>query len=177
MNDFEILQVGGKYPPLAGAKECVAITIGDNGITIVYNFNRPTEKEIAGMQANQPFEIRYVVLNDVLYILTKCGSNNWTDAPYTPHLPSPGELSRPTDETKGYALTLMMVDAVTNTIKSLRTIGLGHQFSCDLYDTIQELKKKPFDKGLYFTAVAMNNHVYSTNDLVKFTSQRWKLRG
>lgn len=72
MNDFEVLQVGGKYPPLAGAKECVAITMGENGITIVYNFNRPTEKEIAGMQANQPFEIRYVVLNDVLYILTKC---------------------------------------------------------------------------------------------------------
>lgn len=52
MNDFEVLQVGGKYPPLAGAKECVAITMGENGITIVYNFNRPTEKEIAGMQAN-----------------------------------------------------------------------------------------------------------------------------
>lgn len=86
MNDFEVLQVGGKYPPLAGAKERVAITMGENGITIVYNFNRPTEKEIAGMQANQPFEIRYVVLNDVLYILTKCGSNNWTDAPYSPSL-------------------------------------------------------------------------------------------
>ena len=27
MNDFEVLQVGGKYPPLAGAKECVAITV------------------------------------------------------------------------------------------------------------------------------------------------------
>lgn len=108
MNDFEVLQVGGKYPPLAGAKECVAITMGENGITIVYNFNRPTE---------------------------------------------------------------------TNTIKTIRTIGLGHQFSCDLYDVVQEIKKKPFDKGLYFTAVAMNNHVYSTNDLVKFSSKRWKLRG
>lgn len=30
MNDFEVLQVGGKYPPLAGAKECVAITMGEN---------------------------------------------------------------------------------------------------------------------------------------------------
>ena len=35
MNDFEVLQVGGKYLPLAGAKECVAITMGENGITIV----------------------------------------------------------------------------------------------------------------------------------------------
>lgn len=173
---YQSLQVGGKYPPVANAGECVAITVDSAGITLVYNFLSPTEKEIAAMQEGQPFEIRFVTIADILYVLTKCGSLNWTDAPFNPNLSKNATLPEIMNDTDGYTLTLMMVDAATNTIESLRLIGLGNAFSKALRTEIETLKQKEFDAGMYQRTIKLNNMIRSTKDLVKMATHYWKIK-
>ncbi len=174
---YQNLQVGGFFPPLRGAGECVAVNVDSSGILLAYNFNRPSAREIAAMGEAQPFEIRFVRISDILYVLTKCGSLNWTDAPFTPHL-SPGAPLQPiTNSSDGYALTLMMVDASSNTIKSLRMIGLGNRFSKALKAEIDSLSEKPLDLDMYNRSIRINNILRSTSDLVQLAyPNRYKLK-
>ena len=170
------LRVGGRYPPIAAHGEGVYFDISSAGLTLVYNFSHPSAKEVDQMQADKPFEIQIASVAEALYILTKCGSLNWTDAPYNPHLSRSGMLEKINDDTSGYALTLMMVDANTNVIHSLRLIGLGNAFSKKLYDKIDDMLSKPFDVEMYQNTVRINNMVRSTKDLVRMSTARWKLR-
>lgn len=170
------LRVGDPYLPIAMRGEGVYFDISSTGLTLVYNFSRPSAKEIEQMQADQPFEIQLTSVAEVLYILTKCGSLNWTEAPYNPHLSRSGTLEKIHDDTSGYALTLMMVDASTNIIQSLRLIGLGNAFSKKLYEKVEELLSKPFDAEMYQNTVRINSLARSTKDLVRMSTTRWKLR-
>nr|DAU81933.1 MAG TPA: hypothetical protein [Caudoviricetes sp.] len=68
---YQNLQVGGPFPPLRGAGECVAVNVDSSGILLAYNFNRPSAREIAAMGEAQPFEIRFVRISDILYVLTQ----------------------------------------------------------------------------------------------------------
>lgn len=170
------LKVGGKYPPLANVGECVAIDVDSTGITLVYNFQSPTVKEIAAMAEGQPFEIRFVTIAGIMYVLTKCGSLHWTDAPFNPHLAQDANLPEITNDHDGYALTLMMVNAATNTIESIRLIGLGNKISKAIRTEIEALKLKEFDKEMYHRTIRINNMMRSTNDLVKMTAHYWKIK-
>ena len=54
MNDFEVLQVGGKYPPLAGAKECVAITMGETESRLsIISIAQPKKKLLGCRQTSR----------------------------------------------------------------------------------------------------------------------------
>lgn len=170
------LKIGGKYPPLAHAGECVAIDVDGSGITIAYNFQSPTAKEVAAMAEGQPFEIRFVTIADIMYVLTKCGSLNWTDAPFNPHLATNANLPEITNDHDGYALTLIMVDADTNTIQSLRLIGLGNKISKAIRAEIEALKLKNFDADMYHRTIQLNNMMRSTTALAKMASHYWKIR-
>ena len=170
------LKVGGKYPPLANTGECVAIDVDSAGITLVYNFQSPTTKEIAAMAEGQPFEIRFVTIADIMYVLTKCGNLHWTDAPFNPHLAQDANLQEIINDHDGYALTLMMVDAATNTIKSLRLIGLGNKISKAIRTEIETLKQKEFDEEMYHRTIRINNMIRPTSDLVRMATHYWKLK-
>ena len=169
------LRVGGHYPPIAARGEGIYFDIDSTGLTLVYNFAHPSINEVVQMQSDKPFEIQLASVADVLYILTKCGSLNWTEAPYNPHLSMSGSLEKIHDDTSGYALTLMMVDATTNVIQSLRIIGLGNAFSKKFCEKIEGLLSKPFDAVMYQNTVHINSMVRSTKDLVRMSTARWKL--
>ncbi len=170
------LAVGETFLPLYGKPEGIYIDVDPSGILLMYNFTHPTQSEIDQMGAEKPFEIRYVRIQDALYILTKCGSLNWTDAPYNPHLSRQPELQPITDDVGGYALTFLMVDAATNIIKSVRLIGLGNAFSKALKNEIDNLLGDPFSQERYAQLLRNNNIAFSTNDLVKLSTNRWKLK-
>ena len=109
--------------------EGVHFDIADDGATMIAFFQDPTTEEIEQFKSDKKFEIRFTELYGVIMITVKIGSLNWMDAPYSPHLsenltkfPLPG-----TDQ--GLGLTLMLVDARTGEIKSIRLIGLSERFS------------------------------------------------
>ena len=170
------LAVGETFLPLYGKPEGIYIDVDPSGILLMYNFMHPTQSEIDQMGTEKPFEIRYVRIQDALYILTKCGNLNWTDAPYNPHLSRQPELQPITDDVSGYALTLLMVDAATNIIKSVRLIGLGNKFSKELKIEIDSLLDASFLPERYTQQLRINNTIYPTKELVKLSSNYWKLK-
>lgn len=168
------LSIGEVFLPTQGKPEGIYVDIDASGILLVYNFLRPTQTEIDQMGAGKPFEIRFVCVKDALYILTKCGDLNWTDAPYNPHLSSQLELQQITNDSEGYALTLLMVDAATSIIKSIRLIGLGNKFSKALKNEIDNLLDRPFLPEQYVQALQANTIMFSTKDLVRRATNYWK---
>lgn len=169
-------KVGGHFSPTADKGEGAYFETDGNGLTLVYNFIRPTEKEIAAVSACSYFQVRYLEMGGVLWILSKAGGLKWIDAPYSPHLSlDVVKLQRPTVPNEGLLLMLIMTDAEANTIKHLRAMGLGHRFSCDLYDQIQELHARPFDSSVYDNNVKDICARYSTDDLVKMSSKYCKV--
>lgn len=169
------LSVGEVYQLTYGKPEGIYVDVDASGILLVYNFIRPTESEVEQMSAGKSFEIRFTRIEDALYILTKCGKLNWTDAPYNPHL-SHAELPPVTNNVDGYALTLLMVDAATGVIKSVRLIGLGNKFSKALKSEIDRLRCMPFSWEDYNQRLRANNLAFSTNDLTRRAISYWKLR-
>ena len=170
------LKIGGTLPQFAGRGEGTFFEAGANGYTLVYLLDRPRPDEIAAMSAGQSFDIRSLTLNGAVWILTKCGSMAWTDAPYSPHMSAHvSELIEPTDPAQGTLLTLILLDTRTTEIKALRAIGLGHDFSRQLYRDIQAELAKPFGTD-YYRRVAATQAAYSTKKLADLASNRWRLR-
>ncbi len=169
------LEVGKPFPVMAGRGEGVIFTIDDSGAMLIYNFRRPTEKEIAAVKQDQPFEIRFLELDGIIWILSKCGSLEWTDAPYNPRASSLSVLPS-FGESQGLGLMLLMTDASTAIIKSLRMIGLGTKFSKALIETTAKLRATPMDD--YEVAASINNTMnrYSTSQLCQMAQYYFKLK-
>ena len=179
--EFQMYAVGGKCPLLKGVGEGVFVSIDSSGITLFYNFIRPTLEEIEQVKSNHSFEIRILPIKSAIYFLTKCGSLGWTDASYSPFLNSiPFEeqaVAHRPEGSEGYALNLIMADAATTTIKHIRLIGLGHVLSCALYDEIQTLYKKGSFVILpqYHKEIERIEAAYTPKQLANMASIRWCL--
>lgn len=171
-----MLEVGKPYMPIVGRPEGVFFDLDEAGYTLIYNFDKPTEAEISAASADQPFEIRYAVLSGAIWILTKCGSLNWTDAPFNPHLSlNYADPLEPTPGT-GTSLTFIMTDATDGIIKHLRLIGLGTDFSAALREEVIRIHSAPFDREAYDSGLASVYAKYSTKVLVRMADKYYKVK-
>lgn len=174
---MSILQIGQVYQPVAGRPEGVIFDIDDAGAKLIYHLSRPTAQELASVKAGQKFEIRFVELDGLLWILSKCGTMSWTDAPYDPHLSLTLTEIPALEPDKGLALTLMMTDADTAEIRHLRMIGLGHKFSAALLDRAAALRAQPFSLEAYQASLRGTMARYTTKQLVDLAGDYFKLKG
>lgn len=172
-----ILEVGKKYPALRGRAEGVYFDIDDAGAKLFYNFGAPTKAEIESVQANQPFEIRFIELDGLIWVTSKCGTLNWSDAPYNPRtsLVSNG-FARP-EPGCGLALTLAMVDANSSKVKSLRLIGLPHDFSAELINHAIQLRDTKMLTTQYKASIARTMSRYSSDALAQVSPYRYRMKG
>lgn len=132
------LRVGDKFSPMYRHPEGAYFTIDDSGLMLIYNYRMPTEKELSAVKEGNPAEFRFLVENGMIFFMSKMGSLPWNDSPFDPRLDRDRGLEPPVSANDGYLMTFMMVDAATNTIKHIRAIGLGHDFSLKLCDAIDE---------------------------------------
>lgn len=132
------LTVGNKFPPMKNHTEGAYFTIDDSGLMLIYNYRMPTEKELSAVKEVNPAEFRFLVENDMIFFMSKMGSIPWNDSPFDPRLDRDHGLEPPVSESDGYQMTFMMIDAATNTIKHIRKIELGHDFSLKLCDAVNE---------------------------------------
>lgn len=142
MENYSVFKVGQVYAPAVGKGEGVKFTLSSGGAMLLYAFDNPTSEEVAQMKSGKDFEIRYTEMNGILWITSKCGNLEWTDAPYNPRLSS-GLPGSDFDEGEGLALTLVMIDARTGIVKSTRLIGLGTSFSHYLCEKAMEIREQP----------------------------------
>ena len=173
MANIESLKVGDVYTPVAYRNEGTFFDY-NGSFTLIYNYYRPSADEVADLKAGKPFEIRIVTIGGVLLILSKAGGQPWQDAPFTPHYARVKEYPLPSGNL-GYSLLLMMTDAASGRIQSLRLIGLGHDFSVKLREVIMESLEKPFDNDEYNAKIDKVYRTYSTKDLLRFSIARFKI--
>lgn len=174
MNNYSVGQIVENFKD---HKEEVLFDIADDGATLLVFFEDPSDEEVSQFGAGNDFEIRFLEINGVIMITTKIGNLNWMDAPYTPHL-SPNLTKFPIpNEGEGLGLFIILVDAVTGEIKSIRLVGLSEKFTRKLLGTVMNQKMEPFDKTAYFEKISQIYSKYQTKELVSMSSDRCKLYG
>lgn len=171
-----IYKVGQKIDKFKGHREEVCFDLDDSGAIFLVFFNKPGLSEINQFKSGASFEIKFNIMYNVIMMTVKIGTLNWMDAPYTPHLsPNLTKLSLP-QEGEGLALTLILIDAVSGEIMSLRLIGLGELFSRKLIGVIMDESTRDFNKEEYYRNIERIMTAYPTNKIVKMSKDLYKLR-
>lgn len=174
LDELTLFSVGGKFPAIKDFGEGVLLDWLDSGPMLIYNFNRPSQAEIASVEAQQPYEFRFARVNGILFFLAKLGSLEWADAPFAFKLSGLQALPEAPDPGMGFALTIAMVDSATNTLQALRMIGLGHDFSMALRSELEHDFSVDFDAFSYDAKLQETYRQYRTKDLVQFSQIRCK---
>lgn len=168
-------EVGQVVESFKNHQEKVYFDIDDSGATMLVFFQSPTVKEIEQFKSGKNFEIRFTELYGVIMITVKIGNLNWMDAPYTPHLSKNLTKFEFPRENQGLGLTLILVDAITGEIKSMRLLGLSERFTKKLFGVVIEHKVKPFSKDEYDNSINKLFSAYNTNQIVKMSNDYCKI--
>lgn len=168
--------VGQVVEGFIGHEECPKFDMDDSGATLYVFFQNPDQKEIEQFKAGTNFEIRITELQNIIFITTKIGSLNWMDAPYSTHLSPNLTTFHFPDANQGLGLTIMLIDACTGEIKAIRFVGLSQKFTSKLFGVMMEDKVKPFNEIEYRNNITKVFAKYSTNQIVKMSTDYCKIR-
>lgn len=161
-----LLKVGELF--IAGVthyQEGIKFNFDDSGAFLMYLFSSPTDKEISCIRKGD-YSFKVCEFPNVMFFLSKFGSMNWEDAPYSPHL-SKSFTFQTLTEGMGYGLTVVLVDAATGVLKGMRTIGLPTKFSLQLKASIERYLQQAFDNSTYLGAIDVAYAKYSVEDMVR----------
>ena len=165
---MDMYKVGQVIEKFINRQEGVHFDLSDDGATMIVFFNSPTEDEISQFKSDVNFEIRFNVMYDIIMITARIGNLKWMDAPYTPHLSKNLTKFEMPSEDKGLALTLLLVDAATGEIKSIRLLGLSEKFTRRLFGAVMEEKLKDFDIVKYHDSLG-KAFTYNTKQIVSMS--------
>lgn len=169
------LEVGKPYPLIAGRGEGVIFDIDDDGAKMFILLDRPTEREIAAVRSGQPFQLKLLEKDGILWILSKCGDMQWMDAPYNPRASIYTHLEQP-ESGQGLALRLVMADSRTAVVKHIRLIGLDEKFSHALIEAADRLRNTPMDWQETQRSISATMLRYQTKELVSMAAHSFRLR-
>lgn len=150
-------------------QEGAIFDVDNQGASLIVFFNNPTEEEVKQFKSEQRFEIRFTEIYGIIMMTFRIGILNWMDAPYSPHLSK--NLTRfvlPNEE-QALGLTLMLVDAATGEIKSIRLIGLSTNFTKKFFGLLMEQKMKEFNAVEYNNSINRVYSIYPTSKIVKMS--------
>lgn len=170
-------EVGQKYPGATPSDDGCIIEMDASGLLLIVKFANPTANEIKQISADNPFEIRFVALNEVIFFTVKFGDLAWMDMPYSPHL-SKVNWTPVEDKISGYALTVVLIDARSGIIKAIRLIGLGNQFSKNLFIEVNNLSEKQFNISKYSANLSSIMNRYSIKQIADLSAykNRYKIK-
>jgi hypothetical protein len=150
----------------------------DDGCTLYVCFSHPTEKEIINVEHGQ-FECAFAEEGDIILMFFKYGTHNWMDAPYSCKLEVDvfGHYDLPVDPRpgEGVAFTTVLVDADNGVVKVLRLIGLGHEFTKEMFKAIREQLARPWVGRQEYERQVQHLFRRPTSELVNTAIARWKL--
>lgn len=169
-----IYEVGQVVDKFKNHQEGVLFDVADDGATMIAFFKKPSGNEISQFQGN--FEIRLTELYGIIMMTFKIGHLNWMDAPYSPHLSKHLTILQPVENNKGLSLNIILVDAATGEIKTIRLVGLSESFTKSLFKAIKEQNTKEFNVTEYSNTLNRIYSTYSTNHIVKLSTSYCKFQ-
>ena len=105
-------------------------------------FDCPLDSEIKEMMEGK---IKLGLLEDegIIFFFIKFGKLAWMDAPYNVNLSQSFEFMELTDENKGYAVQIVLIDGMTGIVKALKLIELPHEMSKRFKELVEKQRKTP----------------------------------
>ena len=170
-------EVGKTFLPALGMGEGIRFGLDSCGATLMYMFDSPTRQEIRATKSGKRFEIRFITIDGIIWILSKCGNMNWTDAPYNPRLLGSAVSPISIADGEGLALLLMMLDADNAVVKSLRYIGLGTEFSRHLLAEALKVQGQPMSKMDATESIKRTMLAYTTDNIAEMAKERFVIPG
>ena len=168
---------GGKsYFTILGNSDAIIFDISDSGINVHFLASRPTEFEIKQFDSNASFEIRFLELRGIIFGLFKIGALSWSDAPYSIHLSKNFSDINVLNNDNGFPLDILLHDTRTGKLVAKRELQLSPKMCKKLFRMIEAQKCKPLDIRDYDSSLLNVYRKYSTNELVKLTSDYFKIR-
>jgi len=170
-----LFKVGERYSQFAVSFDSIKFDISDSGAVLYVLMANPSEREVRQYRANNPFQIRFCVLDGVVFLLFRFGDLPWVDTPY--HAGLSLNLSTPPDIApgEGLALHVMLANSSNGELKALRLISLGEEFSKKLLAEAKRQFEEKVTKDSHDTLVSKLYKSYSTNDMLSMAINRWKL--
>lgn len=119
----------------------VKFDMTDGGGVLGIFFSKPNANEKRSFKSGLSMQFR--VVDDIIFLLVRMGTDQWMDAPYYRHLSwNLTHLERPA-EGMGIAVHAMLVDASTGVLVAQKLVGLSTEGSNALIDAIQAQPEIP----------------------------------
>lgn len=147
-----------------------------DGLTAYIILNNPNEEEKRNISSESQFEISVSVIEGVLFIQYKFGAMPLCDCVFEPRLYQSINFPDLSNENKGLALNIMLVDPQKEgLVEYMRIIGLGHEFSKKLIEQCNILKLSPFNKDYHNRKITRLMNEYDSRDIYDEKKFSWKL--
>ena len=168
---MQMYQVGQSVPAFRRG-DGLFLTVDGSGALLVCVMADPTAKERLAFKSGQPLRIRMGEYAGLLFWAVRFGDIPMMDCTYSPQvaptkpvvaLPAPGQ---------GYNLTVILADGDTGEVLSVRTVGLGHDFSVSMRDIINRIGGQPINYQRSLSAI----YSLSTEALAAKATEEWELR-
>lgn len=128
-----VFEVGKQtFPP---SDDAVRFDMADDGATLLYQMSKPSKREVKSFQSTAEFA--FVMIQGVIYFLSRFGYLDWNDAPYHRALSKKLTRTMTITDGSGLALRCLLVDAESGILLHQRLIGLGTDFSIALVDEVE----------------------------------------
>jgi len=173
-----LIEVGKPLFPGRRWPEGVIFEYTESGPMLILAFNNPTPKEIECAKTGQ-IEMGYYEYKSVIFICVKIqGCGDWMDAPFSIRLYENKifDWSDPVDDGKGLGIQIIMLDALTGIVKSIRLIGATTEFSRGLRKAIMRQYEQEFNEAEYHRQINEIYRNYSSSDLAKRASCLFRVR-
>lgn len=165
-----VLSVGKNYPEWQGAQEGNRIEWSETGLTLYAILNGISEDERKQFSPQTSLIVRYTVIEDVCYFTFLFGLMEWVNCPFSPalyHTVGQNPTFPDIEDGQRLSLTVLLIDASTGELCSVRIISLGHDFSVKWKEWAQEATKMPLAFAEYNRQIDKAYRDYASVDLAR----------
>ena len=157
------LQVGELYVSSRTSwPEGSLVQMGTSGMSLVLRVAHPTPEEVRDARKGPP-QFAWIDAEHTGILACQLGEQPWVDAPYTPHLDQPGGVP------EGTQCTVVLLDAATGLVCSVRLVGLPAAFMSAVRDSVQRMAATSFSRTAYDATIGNLYARYPTaEDLVRY---------
>ena len=174
--EFQHLQVGQVRSEWRGLADGYIMDYNNvSGLTLFLFFKKPTPQEEQQIKAESVFKIAFTDYKGVGFFAVKFGNLPWGDCAFSPNLYKTPPVFDVIEDGKGYALNVIFVDTATGTVKGLRQIGLGTNFSRLFRNWCMESLKQQMTRNYYDRIVNECYRRYETEQLMRLAKFQYEI--
>lgn len=166
--NFDLLHVGQTRSEWKGMTDGYIMEYNNmSGLILFVFFKNPLPEELEMLSTDSRFKVTFTEYEGVGFFCIKFGALPWGDCAFSPNLYNEKPEFCHIEDGKGYPFNVIVIDGETGTIKAIRTIGLGNQFSKRFREWCEESLSRNMTRSWYERKVKECYDKYEIRQLVK----------